>query len=537
MSLPQRYLYPQMYLSSASIREWILILFKTRDSGLDSQTDINIDIQTIQQLQSRMKIEQIVIYISHNSKIIDRDYTYHPNLQSHPNLSVKRITLNRLFILKTILEYSETERNCLIIGSGLGLFEANRDSNSMITKIPIPEQIYIHQTPTVASNNLKTIGQKLNLDLVADSSLMILPFDTISNQIITRAISLSDHIKSYDPHLVTDISLTLVLQEQEIINSNMPSDLLVLSIVSNLRDKLYFEKMSTNINPIKITNSSLIYYPHLDFIDETAVLRSDDNFNLVTVNGLRYFSSHPFQNIYVRGLDETSIGGIYIRQDWNKTLHQQIPSIIHYVDIQDTVMSDLWGNLETEEWTVHLWNRSKLDSYFGKNRWYSIIFNQSENMINREQRFALNLMILETFGGIVIQGPAIPTGNSFAKLLNHRFSYVFEDPFDYHSNANTNPQFIKISTKLMSGPSRDKMSSNLGSAFKYFPGTIPRHQIESSIIYDNLYQKIRSTVDWNEIQTTILSQENVFCYPSYYLGMNFNYDSVLANQAWITNLG
>ena len=290
------------------------------------------------------------------------------------------------------------------------------------------------------------------------------------------------------------------------------------------------------INYLQPPFHDYIYYPYIDVITQELVHGSSSTM----FNTRLYGTNDPikYQNLFNRF--DTRSDGLFI-QNSNRSLNI-IPKIIHVINSDKTV--NLWKRYVSEQWQVLSWSITdiiNLASDVGS-PYLKIIDKLNDDLA----LLAYYMIILEEYGGIVVDQSRIPINPINNDILSNYFVTSFKDNPNTSTNLSMNV-IAAVPNHLAKKSRRRPRSSGIDPARKPFEGinsffietklanknkqpilSIDDKHINKQvhILYDNIYRIVSQLGDYrqtiNELETVIKTSSIVTIYPGYYFDLDQN---------------
>lgn len=364
----------------------------------------------------------------------------------------------------------------------------------------------------------KQLISKCHLDKIIDSEMLIIPYHPSNAIFINQAYQVASQIQSESDDFVTEISLTIINKNNNLIHSIRQQkvfDKITYYPLNAATRNLIREQRQSNLvidwlrwlrdrdipQPlIPFYQVEYLYYPCLDVDGE---LKKIDNFcSCIAFNTNRFSPTtfdekcHIYRHLFKRF--SSKLSGLFIRKE---TEQGSIPRTIHHLwldemtDSSDYLLNNpetvAWQRLLKNSWTYRLWTIKELrlevfkPNANGLNRWEKL-FNLESNV--KVKTLIASFAILDKYGGILIEGPVQPLRLVPTEALQSRFIISFLDEESLG---------IQLSYRVMGSGAR-------------------------STILDDVYH-LFATNQLDTLDRFFMSLSNITIYPSYFFHGTFNH--------------
>lgn len=476
MSIVNRY--SKLKISEDSINnKWILLFYNNyiiSNTELEYQY-LSLSIQSVKKIVTIDKIYIYTCYYQHNSLIYDKLVTeYNIELVQIPN-----IMTSKLFIIKNFLD---DKQNILLINHrSIILNNFNHIKQFFINNKNIYSDFELIDFDK--NNIYSTLGKRYGFNQLIACNILIIPYTTINHSYIDTAYTMYSELHTNDL-IATKISLTITNNKfNNIVHNILNSELSLLlpydndQIVNNIiREQKIDNQLIEPIIPYN--DSEYMYIPYLDIDSDLTIIDKNNIPDIFNTNGYASTTNihNPKQLLFRRFNEKTS--GIFFKKINGGEI---IPRILHHIWLTtDPAINytNAWGRILREPWKHMIWGPNDIKP---NAKWKQLY--ERETNINIKLLIAA-MIILEEFGGVVINSYIIPLQNIPDELLTHKFMITFE---------NEGISGTKLSFRVMA--------------------SIPNAPIIDKI-HKILWSSTENKIDL--IQATIMADPDSIIYPSYY---------------------
>lgn len=409
--------------SLISNKQWTLIYFV--NDNLDEYIKYELFRLSIISFTIVLNFVKIKIYINQTNDIIN-------NISKEFKCKiVSNVNYNKLHIIN---KYINNKKNIIL---------SKPNIICKINNIIDITNIYAYYT----SINKHMYPQIMELNEIIDTDFIIINYDENLKLFMNDIYTLEKQINIIDNKIICNLLFTLTNKKYNIIkniNDTIFSEMFIdqkidknfINTISELKKddqnidwKSWLHKK--NLNRILHDMNEYIYYPMLDVYYNC---KYNDNINESFGFNTNFYyidiKSQPEIRKLMFKRFNSKYEGFYIRK--NKCL-EIIPNNFHHLLLFENDINNeyiiLWKNI-LKDWSYNIWtiNDLRLKVFKpdgnGLNRWEKL-YDMEKNITIKI--FIASIAILERFGGIILDGYAIPIKKIYSEILHNRFFIGFLD--------------------------------------------------------------------------------------------------------------
>lgn len=403
-----------------SNKQWDLIYFV--NDNLDEYIKYELFRLSIISFTISLNITKIEIYINQNNDLINGlSKEFKCNI-------ISNIHYNKLYIIN---EYINNKKNIII------------SKPNIIYKVEnIHDITNIYAYYTFINDHIYSQISELNINKIIDTDFIIINYNynvkLFINDVYTLAEQINDNkninllftLTNKKYNIIKDINDTIF--SEMIINQQIDKDF--KNTIRELKKddqiidwKSWFH--TKKLNRILYEMNEYLYYPMLDVYYNN---KNNDNesFGFNTNCYHPDIKSQPEIRKLMFKRFNSKYEGFYIRKNKCSDI---IPNSFHHLllfenDINNEYIT-LWKNI-LKDWSYNIWTINDLrlkvfkPNSDGLNRWEKL-YDMEKNITIKI--FIASIAILERFGGIILDGYAIPIKKIYPEILRNRFFASFLD--------------------------------------------------------------------------------------------------------------